>query len=118
MLDVEYIIRNMMKRFGIEDLIKSDEEEEEKIFETSNFFCFGVEDITCECEEDVEIVQFLLVLKTLCLTKIGLKKVFEPSNFFCSRVEDITCGVKKMFKPSNFSWFGVEDIMSGGFDLD
>ena len=52
------------------------------------------------------------MLKTLCLTKIGLKKVFEPSNFFCSRVEDITCGVKKMFKPSNFSWFGVEDIMS------
>ena len=69
MLDVEYIIRNMMKRFGIEDLIKSDEEEEEKIFETSNFFCFGVEDITC-----------------------GVKKMFKPSNFSWFGVEDIMSG--------------------------
>ena len=31
--------------FGIEDLTKSNEEEEEKMFEPSNFSWFGVEDI-------------------------------------------------------------------------
>ena len=31
--------------FGIEDLTKSNEEEEEKMFKPSNFSWFGVEDI-------------------------------------------------------------------------
>ena len=58
MLDVEYIIRNMMKRFGIEDLISLMKRRKRRYLNHP--------------------ISFALVLKTL---RVSVKKMLKSSNF-------------------------------------